>query len=223
MRSTPLADATSYDCERPGNVKRPRKAVAFRLDKTGSLVRMPNFVQCDCSQCQAMVFSSVTDDQCSAKRKPTPSWEGSRDQSDVLTLTDVTTRPPMYDAGGAERLGVGVSCPSEASPQAVWVSCPLEASPQDAFFFGKHIYRLRTPLTANDPELVHRPRAGPTPRGAKRITVQRRAWVLCRRIYQSAGSHYGPEALVRILLWAGFCLGLPELLSNHEVLYEDPS
>jgi hypothetical protein len=30
-----------------------------------------------------------------------------------------------------------------------------------AFFFGKHIYRLRTPLTANDPELVHRPRAGP--------------------------------------------------------------
>ncbi len=28
-------------------------------------------------------------------------------------------------------------------------------------FFGKHIYRLRTPLTANDPELVHRPRAGP--------------------------------------------------------------
>jgi hypothetical protein len=31
-------------------------------------------------------------------------------------------------------------------------------------FFGKHIYRLRTPLTANDPELVHRPRAGPTPR-----------------------------------------------------------
>ena len=83
------------------------------------------------------------------------------------------------------------------------------------FFFGKHIYRLRTPLTANDPELVHRPRAGPTPRGAKRLTVQRRAWVLCRRIYQSAGSHYGPEALVRILLWAGFCLGLPELLSNH--------
>ncbi len=29
------------------------------------------------------------------------------------------------------------------------------------FFFGKHIYRLRTPLTANDPDLVHRPRAGP--------------------------------------------------------------
>ncbi len=31
-------------------------------------------------------------------------------------------------------------------------------------FFGKHIYRLRTPLTANDPELVHR-RVPSRPRG----------------------------------------------------------
>jgi hypothetical protein len=28
-------------------------------------------------------------------------------------------------------------------------------------FFGKHIYRLRAPSTANGPELAHRPRAGP--------------------------------------------------------------
>jgi hypothetical protein len=37
----------------------------------------------------------------------------------------------MYDAGGAERLGVGVSCPSEASPQDAVMSCPSEASSQD--------------------------------------------------------------------------------------------
>jgi hypothetical protein len=37
----------------------------------------------------------------------------------------------MYDAGGAERLGVEVSCPSEASPQDAVMSCPSEASSQD--------------------------------------------------------------------------------------------
>ena len=89
--SIPLADATSYDCERPGNVKRPRYDLAFRRDKTGSLVRMPSFVQCNCIQCQEMVFSSVTDDQCSAKRKPIPPRGGSRDSTDVPTLTDVTS------------------------------------------------------------------------------------------------------------------------------------
>ena len=46
--SNPLADATSYDCKGPGNVKRPRKTLAFRRDKTGSLLRMPNFVPCKC-------------------------------------------------------------------------------------------------------------------------------------------------------------------------------
>jgi hypothetical protein len=37
----------------------------------------------------------------------------------------------MYDAGGAERLGVEVSCPSEASPQDAVMSCPTVASSQD--------------------------------------------------------------------------------------------
>ncbi len=36
------------------------------------------------------------------------------------------------------------------------------SAPPASIFFGRHIYRLRTPLTANDPELVHRPRAGPS-------------------------------------------------------------
>jgi len=129
--SIPLADATSYDCKGPGNVKRPRNTLALRLDKTGSLVRMPNLVQCDCTRCQEMIFPAATDDQSSAKRKPIPPRGGSRDSADVPTLTDVTTRPPMYDAGGAERLGVEVSCPSEASPQDAVMSCPTVASSQD--------------------------------------------------------------------------------------------
>jgi hypothetical protein len=39
----------------------------------------------------------------------------------------------MYDAIGAEKLGVEVSCPSEASPQdaSAAMSCPSEASSQD--------------------------------------------------------------------------------------------
>jgi hypothetical protein len=41
--------------------------------------------------------------------------------------------------------------------------------------FGKHIYRLRTPVTANDPELVHRPRAGPTPQRLTRSIPARGA------------------------------------------------
>jgi hypothetical protein len=114
-----------------GNVKRPRKALAFRLDKTGSLVRIPIFVRCNCTRCQEMAFPAATDDQSSAKRKPIPPRGGSRDSTDVPTLTDVTTRPPMYDAGGAERLGVEVSCPSEASPQDAMMSCPTVASSQD--------------------------------------------------------------------------------------------
>jgi hypothetical protein len=83
--------------------------------------------------------------------------------------------------------------------------------------FWKAYLPIENTLNGKRPRrLAHRPRAGPTPRGIKKITVQCRAWVLRRRIYRSAGSHrdYGPEALVRILLWAGFCLGLPELLSS---------
>ena len=110
--------------QRPGNVLHPKRAKTFRYDYTGSLVRVPNFVDCDCHRCQETVSPADSDEQSSAKRKPIPSGEGSRDVSDVPTLTDVTTRPPMYDAGGAERLGVEVSCPSEASPQAVEMSCP---------------------------------------------------------------------------------------------------
>ena len=130
-QSIPLSDATSYDCRRPGNVLHPKRALTFRNDYTGSLVRMPSFVQCNCTRCQETVNPADAIELSPAKRKPTPSWEGSRDQSDVLTLTDVTTRPPMYDAGGAERLGVEVSCPSEASPQDAAMSCPSEASSQD--------------------------------------------------------------------------------------------
>ena len=130
--SIPHAETTSYDCKGPGNLKRPRKALAFRLDKTGSLVRMPSFCQCSCSRCQQMVIPADTGDQDSATRKPIPYGEGSRDVTDVLTLTDVPTRPPMYDATGAEKLGVEMSCPSEASSQAVEMSCPSEASSQDA-------------------------------------------------------------------------------------------
>ncbi len=87
--------------------------------------------QCDCTWCSERGNSVTNRDQHSAKRKPIPSGEGSRDVSDVPTWTDVTTRPPMYDAGGAEKLGVEVPCPSEASPQAVEMSCPSEASSQD--------------------------------------------------------------------------------------------
>ena len=87
--------------------------------------------QCDCTWCSERLNSVINRDQGSAKRKPIPPRGGSRDSTDVPTLTDVTTRPPMYDAGGAERLGVGVSCPSEASPQDAVMSCPSEASSQD--------------------------------------------------------------------------------------------
>ena len=129
--SFPLADATSHDCRIPGNSQRPR-ALAFRLDETGSLVPVPDFVQCNCTRCQELVFPAATDDPGSAKRKLIPFGESSRDDSDVSTSTDVPTRPPMYDAKGAEKLGVEVSCPSEASPQVVEMSCPSEASSQDA-------------------------------------------------------------------------------------------
>ena len=121
---------TDLNRQRPGNALHPKRALTFRYDYTGSLVRMPNFVHCNCDRCQETVNPADSDEQSSAKRKPIPSGEGSRDSTDVPTLTDVTTRPPMYDAGGAERLGAEVSCPSEASPQAVEVSCPSEASPQ---------------------------------------------------------------------------------------------
>jgi hypothetical protein len=40
------------------------------------------------------------------------------------------------------------------------------------------------------------------------------AWDLCRMIYRSPGSRYDSAALVRILLWAGFYLGLLKLLPN---------
>ena len=129
--SIPHAETTSYDCKGPGNLKRPRKALAFRIDKTGSLVRTPSFCQCSCSRCQQMVIPADTGDQDSATRKPIPYGEGSRDVTDVLTLTYVPTRPPMYDATGAEKLGVEMSCPSEASSQDAEMSCPSEASSQD--------------------------------------------------------------------------------------------
>ena len=70
--SIPHAETTSYDCKGPGNLKRPRKTLAFRLDKTGSLVRMPTFCQCSCSRCQQMVIPAATGDQDSATRKPIP-------------------------------------------------------------------------------------------------------------------------------------------------------
>jgi hypothetical protein len=88
--------------------------------------------QCDCAWCNERLSSMTNTDQFSAKRKPIPPRGGSRDVRDVSTLTDVPTRPPMFDAIGAEKLGVEVSCPSEAGPQDAEVSCPSEASPQDA-------------------------------------------------------------------------------------------
>jgi hypothetical protein len=66
----------------------------------------------------------ATDDEGSATRKPTHPVEGSRDVSDVLTLTDVPTRPSLCEAIGAPNPGVailgdGMSCPTVASSQDV--------------------------------------------------------------------------------------------------------
>ena len=101
---------------------------AFTVDGDSDLI---GFCQCDCTWCSERLNSVTNRDHDSAKRKPIPPGGGSRDVSDVPTLTDVTTRPPMYDAKGAEKLVVEVSCPSEASPQDAEMSCPSEASSQD--------------------------------------------------------------------------------------------
>ncbi len=50
--------------------------------------------------------------------------------------------------------------------------------------------------------------------GARKIMVRCHAWVLFRMIYRSAGFRRDSEALVQILLWAGFYLGLLKLLSS---------
>ena len=121
--------------KRARKVKPSRKGLALRRDKEGTLVLMPDFCDCNCPMCGESVDQIASGDQDSATRKPIHSKvEGSRDSPDVLTLTDVPTRLPMYDAMGAEilgaeKLGVEVSCPSEASPQDAEVSCPSEASP----------------------------------------------------------------------------------------------
>ena len=58
--------------------------------------------------------------------------------------------------------------------------------------------------------------------GLERLWFGRRSvchqWVLFRMIMicPSVGSHRDSGALVRILLWAGFYLGLLKLLSNRE-------
>jgi hypothetical protein len=44
--------------------------------------------------------------------------------------------------------------------------------------------------------------------------VRRHVWVLFRMIYLPAGFHRDSGALLRILLWAGFYLGLLKLLSS---------
>ncbi len=83
-------------------------------------------------------------------------------------------------------------------------------------FFGKHIYRLlKNTLNGKRPRLVHGPRAGPTPRGGRKVMVRCHAWDLVRRtIYRSAGFYRESEALVRVLLWVGFYRGLLKLPSN---------
>ena len=92
-----------------------------------------DFCQCDCTWCSERINSVAKGAQDSATRKPIPygELEGSRDVPDVPTLTDVPTRPPMYDATGAEFLGAEMSCPSEASSQDAEMSRPSEASSQD--------------------------------------------------------------------------------------------
>ena len=85
-----------------------------------------------------------------------------------------------------------------------------------SLFFGKHIYRsIENTLNGKRPRLVHGPRAGPAPRGARETMVRCHAWDLCRMIYRSPSSHYDLEALFRVLWWAGSYLGLLKLLSTH--------
>jgi len=50
-----LSDATSYDGRKRGNVLLPKRAVPYKLYYRGSLVRMPNFVKCNCYRCQETV------------------------------------------------------------------------------------------------------------------------------------------------------------------------
>jgi hypothetical protein len=94
------------------------------------------FCQCDRTWCSERANSVTDGHQDSAKRKPIPSGGGSRDVPDAPTLTDVPTRPPMFDATGAEKLGAEMSCPPEASSQDAGMSCPpcpteAQASSQD--------------------------------------------------------------------------------------------
>ena len=107
-----------------------KRARPQRRDTDGNLILITDFVDCSCERCQGLVIPAASGDQDSATRKPIPYGEGSRDVTDVLTLTYVPTRPPMYDATGAEKLGVEMSCPSEASSQVVEMSCPSVASSQ---------------------------------------------------------------------------------------------
>ncbi len=58
--------------------------------------------------------------------------------------------------GGALESSINISSAQSIPEAGVSGAAGLQ------LFFGKHIYRLRAPLTANDPELVHRPRAGPS-------------------------------------------------------------
>jgi hypothetical protein len=55
--------------------------------------------------------------------------------------------------------------------------------------FWKAYLPIENTLNGKRPRLVHRPRAGPAPRVAKKIMVRCHAWVLLvyRRIYQSTG------------------------------------
>ncbi len=96
---------------------------SFAVDNDSDLI---SFCQCDCGWCSEILNAVINMEQGSSKRKPIPPGGGSRDVLDVPTLTDVTTRPPMSDAIGAEKLGAERPCPSEASPQDAEMSCPSE-------------------------------------------------------------------------------------------------
>jgi hypothetical protein len=117
-----LASGTSSNGKK-ARTEKLTKILVLRPNKKGVLVPRAIFCQCECPMCALSEGQVATDDQESAKRKPILSGEGSRDVTDVPTSTDVPTRPPMYDAKGAEILGAetladGMSCPTVASSRA---------------------------------------------------------------------------------------------------------
>jgi hypothetical protein len=134
-----------------------------------------------------------------------------------LSLCSISRPGPGSDRLGHSPLGfrTGRWVPPGPGPAGQGQGRRGQGHRQVTPFFWKAYLPIENTLNGKRPRLVHGPRAGPTPGGQKAM-VRCHAWDLRRMINRSAGVYRDSEALVRVLLWAGFYRRLLKLLSNFE-------